>query len=297
MAPITRINSRYKKWFWVGPLILVLGLISLAIQQQNSSVNNQQSTNEAIKQSSHDANQNQPNDFSQGENQPPVTSYQVPILMYHYIREYNQPDDKIGTNLSVSPTTFRQQLDWLKGNHYQTIDLDEFIELRKNVKTEKLKNHRGKLVILTFDDGYEDAFTQVMPALAESGFIGVFYITSGFLNRSGYLTKEQVKIMFQKGHMIAAHTVSHTDLVENAADKRRTELAESKKSLEALIGKPITHLAYPSGRFNDEVINLARSLGYQTAVTTQPGIGDQNSDLLTLPRIRITEKTIISSVL
>ena len=53
-------------------------------------------------------------------NDVPVDDYNVPILMYHYIRDYKNLSDPIGINLSVSPQKFKEQLDWLKNNNYQT---------------------------------------------------------------------------------------------------------------------------------------------------------------------------------
>ncbi|HEY7200278.1 MAG TPA: hypothetical protein VIC57_08715, partial [Candidatus Dormibacteraeota bacterium] len=49
----------------------------------------------------------------------------VPILMYHYIRYNPDPRDVLGFNLSVTPSDFARQMDWLAANGYHPIDFDD----------------------------------------------------------------------------------------------------------------------------------------------------------------------------
>src|SRR5437870_1039201 len=98
---------------------------------------------------------------------PEVT---VPILMYHYIRYYDSPTDRVGSDLSVSPDDFRVQMDFLAANGYHPID---FNDLRGYLHGTQVLPSRP--VILTFDDGYADFFTAAYPVLAEHDFKAVSY--------------------------------------------------------------------------------------------------------------------------
>lgn len=218
----------------------------------------------------------------------------VPILMYHYIRVDPNPNDPAGINLSVAPNTFRQQLQWLSEHNYQSITPDELTQ----ILAAKLKLNK-KPVMLTFDDGYEDAYSEAFPALRDYGFFGVFYVPSGFLDRPDYLTQKQLKLMAQSGMVIADHTISHADLTSSKLSwaERQTELETSKLTLEALVGKPVEHLAYPYGTYNESVITLAKALGYKTAVTTHSGFATEYSDLMKLPRIRVMQRTDLARLL
>src|SRR5512141_1956340 len=70
----------------------------------------------------------------------------------------------------------------------------------------------GVPIALTFDDGYEDAFTAAYPILARHGFRATFYIISDFVGRPQYMTWDQVRALAAAGEVIGSHTESHPDL-------------------------------------------------------------------------------------
>lgn len=212
-------------------------------------------------------------------NQPQITnSYQVPILMYHYIRDWNQPEDKTGIKLSVSPINFDKQIKWLKDNNYQTVNLDYLI---------KPYAISDKPVILTFDDGYRDAYTNAYPILKKYGFIGTFYIITDVANDPAYMTWDMIKEMKNNGMNFGSHTATHPDLSKATNSQIDYQLTTSTNTLKTELGKDITDFCYPSGKYNDYVIAKLKELGYKTATTTHTGISDQNSNLFELPRLRI----------
>lgn len=215
----------------------------------------------------------------------------IPILMYHYITDpaFDHPDN----SLYVSAQAFDSQLNWLTNHGYQSVTLDDALTM---LTSRKILNPK-KPVVLTFDDGYADAYTEAFPILQKYHQAGVFYIVTDFIGRPKYVTIEQVLKLDQTGMQIAAHTVHHADLAIVSPLKRYEELSDSKKTLETLLDHPIVHLAYPSGRYNDQVLILAQSLGYRTATTTHFGIAHEYSHLYQLPRVRMKEHTDLRKVL
>ncbi|MCX6812828.1 MAG: polysaccharide deacetylase family protein [Candidatus Berkelbacteria bacterium] len=103
----------------------------------------------------------------------------VPILMYHHIRVYNDSNDSIGTGLSVPPNQFQEEMNYLRDNNFTTINFFDFVNFPAS-------NLPDKPVIVTFDDGYQDAFDNAMPILKMNNQNGVFYIISGFLGRPDF---------------------------------------------------------------------------------------------------------------
>lgn len=204
----------------------------------------------------------------------------VPILMYHHIRIYNDPADKIGTNLSVPPENFKSQIDYLKNNGYTTITFADLL----GFPAKKLPD---KPVILTFDDGYSDAYNNVYPALKQNGQVGVFYIISGFLGRTEFLTTDQVKQMSDGGMEIGSHTIDHPDLTTLNPTKLNSELINSKNSLEGIIGKPVISFCYPSGKNNNSVDAAVKNAGYASATTTSEAISSTKENKFILSRLRI----------
>ncbi len=198
--------------------------------------------------------------------------YHVPILMYHYIRIVTDPKDKLGFNLSVTPADFDKQLQWLKDNGYTTFPLADFC--KGDMPTE------GKPIVLTFDDGYDDAYTDALPALQKYSFQGTFFIIKGFLNRPHYLTTTQLETLGAAGMELGAHTVDHIDLATATPAKQLAEISGSKQA------SPV--LAYPSGQYSPTTIDITKKQGFLCAVTTHPGIATELSPLYELPRVRIS---------
>ena len=212
--------------------------------------------------------------------------------MYHYIRDYNDPADQVGINLSVSKTTFEKQLKYLKDSGYQTINFKQLANIYQNETKPP-----DKPIILTFDDGYDDAHTNAFPTLAKNNFIGVFYIITSQIGKSQRMTKNQIIELDKAGMIIGSHTSTHPNLSTLSLDSEKSQINDSKSTLEQILGHPIYDFCYPSGKFSDTTISLLKSASYKTAVTTQNAISSAQSDLFKLPRIRVQNNTNLEKVL
>lgn len=197
---------------------------------------------------------------------PGPSTIRVPILMYHYIRVNPDPYDRLGFALSVTPSDFVAQMDWLAQNGYHTITFDDLHAY--------LSGARGlpsRPIILTFDDGYADFYSTALPVLRSHDFKAVAYVVSGFIGWPGYMTAAQVAEADRMGIQIGSHTVDHVDLTKQSSGRLGYELAASKQALELLLGHPVLSFCYPSGRFNSSVAGAVEAAGYQDATTTQSG--------------------------
>ena len=202
----------------------------------------------------------------------------IPILMYHYIRDYQVESDPLGSGLSVSPAIFEQQIKTLVDSGYQTITLDQYLT----------NNFQGQVFIVTFDDGYQDAYLG-FKILKKYSQKGVFYVISDRIDQPGYLSSSQIKEISDWGMVIGGHTKSHPDLVkhaENYPDSLSSELVESQQKIKEIIQKEVIDFCYPAGSYNDLVISALRNSGYHSAVTTQKN--PENFDRMSIPRVRMT---------
>ncbi|HEY6794849.1 MAG TPA: polysaccharide deacetylase family protein [Kineosporiaceae bacterium] len=125
------------------------------------------------------------------------------------------------------------------------------------------------LVSMTFDDGTSDHYTNALPILKANGQVGVFYLISGYLGASHYLTVDQAKQIQAAGNEIGAHTVDHPDLTKLSQAQVEAELRDSKRMLEANFG-PVTDLAYPYGASNAQVRQIAATY-YASGRSTDGG--------------------------
>ncbi len=207
----------------------------------------------------------------------------VPILMYHYIRSMpaNSPD-VVGRDLSVSPQRFQEQMEWLAKNGYQSISLDQLYE--------RIKNNRpipARSVVLTFDDGYEDFYTEAWPVLKRYRYTATAYIINHKVGTRGYTSWSQIRQLSAAGITIGAHTLDHVDLAIVDKQAAHGQIVESKRGLEAAIGVPVNHFAYPAGRYNRDTARLVEGAGFLTAVSTNYGMRHTAGQLFLLERIRV----------
>jgi len=209
-----------------------------------------------------------------------------PILMYHYIRTVDQASDPLGYDLSIAPELFEQHMAWLHDQGYTTMRMDAVARcLRGEARCP------ARAVALTFDDGYEDAFTTVLPTLQRYSFTATFFIISGIVGQPGYMSWEQLAALRDAGMEIGAHTIDHLDLTSLDLAESEHQITQSKADLERELKIGVVSFCYPTGLYNAAIEEQVRAAGYMSATTTRWD-GDY-SDLAALPRRRISGATAV----
>jgi peptidoglycan/xylan/chitin deacetylase (PgdA/CDA1 family) len=207
----------------------------------------------------------------------------LPILMYHYVQPPpSMRTDLLGYRLTVSPTDFTAQMDWLSLHGYHPVD---FNDVRAYFAGSQPLP--AKPVVITLDDGYADLYTTAFPILAAHGFKAVAYIVTGFIGRWAYVTASQVVQMDHNGIEIAAHTVDHANLARSSYASMMHQLVDSKRTLENLVGHPVLDFAYPSGQFNALSVAAVQRAGYDTAVTEIFSVDHSVGDRYLWTRVRV----------
>ncbi len=217
---------------------------------------------------------------------PPLSDYvalpktngklEVPILMYHYVRDYTDEADPLGIQLSVSPLIFEAQLLRLKAVGYHSASLNDFANGTLPLKP----------IIFTFDDGYKDQYQNAFPLLKKYGFTGTFFVIGNFVNQDRYMSAHDIQDMKASGMEIGGHSLSHLNLANASYERAVLEISRS------LIGYDNV-FCYPSGQYSYETLDIISGLGLKAAVTTQQGLATDQSNLYELPRIRVKEHTDI----
>jgi peptidoglycan/xylan/chitin deacetylase (PgdA/CDA1 family) len=213
----------------------------------------------------------------------------APILMYHYIRAVDQAADPLGWELSVTPELFEQHMAALAQAGYSGVRMDL---LARCIRGEPVCPPRP--VALTFDDGYEDAFTAALPALQRYGFTATFYIVTEYVGQPGYMGWEQLAALRDAGMEIGSHSVSHPDLTTLDATELLRQVAGSRAELEARLGVRAVSFCYPAGRYSAAVLEAVRAAGYESATTTR--WDNDYGDALALPRRRVAGGTTAEEI-
>lgn len=170
----------------------------------------------------------------------PQVTVKVPIMMYHHVSA-KPATNALEYGLTVKTPDFAAQMDYLTKNGYHPIKLtDVFDNLYYGMA---LPPHP---IVITFDDGYEDNFTDAFPILMSHHFVAEINVISGLIG-GWYLTWDQIRQMNASGIEIGSHTVHHISLASAFPTDAEHELLDSKTTLESELGHPIQFFCYPSG--------------------------------------------------
>lgn len=223
-----------------------------------------------------------------------VSKVCVPILNFHSVSDNLfgkvHPYHQINTSVSV----FAQQMRWLRRGGYRTISLLDL--LGGFAAAEDL----SKRIVLTFDDGYRDFYTDAFPILKQCGFTATVFLatdriqdTSHRLEGADYLTWHEVKELHSQGVLFGSHSVTHADLRSLAPEEINYEIAYSKEAIEDKIGAPVDSFAYPfefpeeDPDFTRYLADILQNCGYSNGVSSMIGRATPKDAPLFLPRLRV----------
>lgn len=218
----------------------------------------------------------------------------IPILMYHQI---DKPP-KRGTalrGLIVAPSSFAWQMRLLSLMGYQGLsmrDLEPYLQ----------GNKKGKVVGITFDDGYQNNLDNALPILRKHGFTATCYAVSsmiggtnlwdkGKIEEKPLMTLENWRSWRDAGMDIGSHTRTHANLTKLNLEESQVEITESKRELEERIGCEVHHFCYPYGLFTIEHIAQVQKSGFITATTTRRGRMSSGEDFYSLARVLMARST------
>jgi len=206
-------------------------------------------------------------------------SYSVPVLMYHRINEGAE-----SSRLIVSPESFHRQMQFLNDSNYQVLSLDEYVSLLRSGE-----KPRKKSVVITFDDGYEDNYTNAYPVLKKFQIPATIFVVVGWVGKKDMMNWQQVEELQRSGLIaIESHGMTHCELIQVGKLKAKEEIETSKKILESRLNTEIKYFCYPCGFFTPFIKELTRLSGYRGACATHPGKEIRLNDEFAIRRIRIS---------
>ncbi|MDD3652915.1 MAG: delta-lactam-biosynthetic de-N-acetylase [Desulfotomaculaceae bacterium] len=117
-----------------------------------------------------------------------------------------------------------------------------------------------KIVYLTFDNGYENGFTDdILDALKANSVKAAFFVTGHYLNSQ----PELIKRMVNEGHLVCNHTDTHPSLPDISDEKIIKELQAVEQDFERITGiKGMKYLRPPKGEYSERTLAVTKELGY-----------------------------------
>ncbi len=219
----------------------------------------------------------------------------IPILVYHQIDEA-PPKGSPFRSLYVAPNAFARQMSFLKLIGYRGLSMGDLLPYLNGEK-------EGKVVGITFDDGYQNNIANALPVLKKQGFSSTCYAVSGLLGQTNVwdkhlgivqaplMTEADVRQWVAGGQEVGSHTHQHLDLLTADDAACRADMALGKTSLEAVIDRPVDHFCFPYGRYEPKHAAMAGDAGLKTATTTRRGRCHSKTDLFELPRVPVVRST------
>ncbi len=169
----------------------------------------------------------------------------VHVLMYHAVS-----NDMWGIpELFVDPAEMEKQLQYLVDNGYDPIWYEDLRHIEQY----------DKPVILTFDDGYDDNYLELLPLLEKYKVKATFFIIAGTLGRGHSMTEEMVTEAAATGLVsIQSHGMTHHNMALMDDETLRYEFGESKRIIAELTKREPYALCYPEGNYSDRTLAVGQ---------------------------------------
>lgn len=224
-----------------------------------------------------------------------MSKHSFPILMYHSIAKF--PKGTPMRSLHVSPKLFLCQMRILKWLGYRGVSMSELMPYLRGEKV-------GKVVGITFDDGYKNNLSHALPILKKFSFTATCYLVSQNIGGNNYwdlekgipenpiMNKTEVFEWLSNGMEIGSHSQNHIRLSEYSKFDFSREISNSKHDLESTFNCNVNHFCYPYGDYNEQIISEVKSAGYESATTVNRGKASPKDNIHELPRVFITHRTL-----
>jgi len=221
----------------------------------------------------------------------------IPILTYHQI-ETCPPRGAAFRSLYVSPIDFARQMALLSRLGYRGLSMSALMPYLNGEIS-------GKVVGITFDDGYLNNLSNALPLLRRFGFSSTCYVVSQRVGETNewdsvagiaqtpLMNAAQLRHWLAGGQEVGAHTRHHVHLPQHDAATCADEIARCKAELERMTDSPVRHFCYPYGEFEKDHAEMVQIAGFQSATTTQRGRCQNGDDLMQLPRVPVLRSTVL----
>ena len=207
--------------------------------------------------------------------------------MYHSISEHVGKEKH--NKWRVKPKDFEKQMNWFYKNNWKSFTISELVKLDEIPK---------KSFVVTFDDGFEDNFLNAFPILKKYNFKATIYLVPNQKTNhweekntsvlSNLLNNEQILQMQNSGLIeFGSHTLSHVNLSTINDEQLLNELKKSKEEVEKITNQECEAFAYPYGKFDDNIVNSVKKVGYKNATVVKRGLFKKDDDVFTIKRVGI----------
>lgn len=186
------------------------------------------------------------------------------VLCYHGVGSPKQDLDPHGIFLSTA--LFRQHVETIERQKYQLLSVSE---LWKRMRDGQGASGTGAI---TFDDGLTQTAENAIPMLIERGIPCSLFVPTGLIGRphpdlagESIVTRSQILDLDAAGVEIGTHGVDHVALSGLSREQALGQVTRSRATMEDLLGKAVTTMAYPFGAVDEQAMRVTEEAGYEIA--------------------------------
>lgn len=216
----------------------------------------------------------------------------IPALLYHrllpkasFLRGEIASDER---SYVAFDTDFAEEMQALHDRGYTTLDLDDYAAVRRGERPLP-----DRPVIVTFDDGFRSVHRYAFPVLKRLGMKATVFVTpdpasENFRKNAPLdepLRPEEMREMLAHGIAIESHAMTHRYLTDLDETTLRWELAEARRVIAEIVGRPVRYLAIPSGAYNGRIRRMAEATGHEAVFGMGKGTIHPRSDPFALKRL------------
>lgn len=241
----------------------------------------------------------------------------VAVLLFHGITTDAQ--DLLSGNENLMPlTVLEETFQALKGGGFQPISLETF-----HAFIDEGAEVPERAVLLTFDDGYKDIYTNVLPLTKRYSYPAVSFAISKWFDRYPRMesSREHLSVAeaeellksglwdigghsydghrmvkgahYTEGAFLATRSILNRDFrLETISDYRARVWQDIIMNTHALqligVSEP-KDFAFPYGAYNQDMIKLLSEAGYRYLYTLEPGLNEPGQDPFKIRRITASD--------
>lgn len=192
----------------------------------------------------------------------------LPVLLYHDIT-----DKFYWTFSRTTVGIFKRQMSYLKKKGYDEINISN---LKRDIKIDE------KVFSLTFDDGFESLFENVLPILNKLDYRATVFINTGFMGKKNswdvnlcnlekkHMNWDKIEILLDNKWTIGSHSHLHRDYTKISKNEIEEDIGKSIDEIKKNLGFYPKYFSYPFGRTNKKIEDIVKKSGIEIAVTSYP---------------------------
>ena len=172
-------------------------------------------------------------------------------------------------------STFRRQVTSLLAQGYRGVTFQQLVTGPPS----------GKSLAVTFDDSELGVIEHAFPILSELGLPGTVFVPVSSVGLPGVTTWDDLRGLVNAGWEVGSHAFSHARLPDLNQEALERELRGSRETIEDVLQRPCTSIAYPYAAVDDRVRSAAAAAGYEMGCTTDGTLS--TADPLRWPRVGV----------